>query len=444
MTHYVQQRIRRSGRAWFGLAVGLVALAGLARAQWVPFSPPDSAPDRACPATAYDPLNDRIYMLGGTPSGSACTYVNLCQRYDPVADTWTTMAPMPTSRGWMSAAYVRNKVYVVGGYSNTGAALVANEEYTVATNSWATRAPLPVAVLAHMTGVWRDSLIYTIGGMDAIYNSIMTPQVYNPFTNSWADGTPLPKAGDMGGPAAIVGDTIYISNAYDRPNGQCWRRMLKGAINPDTATQITWLWGPWLPEHLRLNIGGTLSLHDKVYALGCFDTLPDTTATMTGLVYDPGSGVYTESLPTLLLEGVTSLSGQFVVAREAADEIYQIAGTGDYQGVSRYNKLFVTPEGTREAGPAVVPSSRLRVSTLFRSGVQIHYVIDRPCRTTLTVYDQSGRVVRTLVSTQVQVGSYTAAWDGRNEYGRPAGSGVYFCRLQAGGYLATKKLLMMR
>jgi flagellar hook assembly protein FlgD len=88
-----------------------------------------------------------------------------------------------------------------------------------------------------------------------------------------------------------------------------------------------------------------------------------------------------------------------------------------------------------------MPDKRLRVSTLFRNGAQIHYEIDRPCRATLMVYDQSGRVVRTLVSGLTRAGSYTAAWDGRDEYGRPAGSGVYFCRLQAGEFTAARKMV---
>jgi hypothetical protein len=164
---------------------------------------------------------------------------------------------------------------------------------------------------------------------------------------------------------------------------------------------------------------------------------------MTGYVYDPGSGIYTESLPSLLLEGVLGLRGQFVVAREAENEIYQVAGGSWPSGVGsgRYNKLVVIPQGTGEAGPTVVTASRLRVATLFRSGVQIHYQIDRPCRATLTVYDQSGRVVRTLASAQVQAGSYAAAWDGRDEYGRPTGSGVYFCRLQAGEFTTARKMV---
>jgi hypothetical protein len=347
---------------------------------------------------------------------------------------------MLTPRGWISAAYVRGRVYVVGGYSNTGTALAVNEEYTIAADSWISREPLPVAELAYMTGVWRDSLIYVVGGINGNYEPVETPQVYNPFTDSWADGTRLPKAGDMGS-AVIVGDTIYISNAYDRSNGQVWDRMLKGAINPDTANQITWLWGPWLPEPLSL--GGTVSLHNKVYALGLAfsDTLPDTTVEMKGYIYDPATGGYMDSIPSLLL-GEGGPRGQFVVAREAADEIYQVAGTWDWDGGSSYHRLPLGPQGAGEAGSAVMPDKRLRVSTVFRNGARIYYEIDRPCRTTLTVYDQSGRVVRTLASGQMQAGRYAAAWDGRDERGQPAGSGVYFCRLQAGQEGLSRKLVL--
>jgi hypothetical protein len=431
---------REVARAAVVLVLMLMPI-GLVRAQWLPFSPPDSAPDRTCHATAYDPVNDGIYMIGGTPYGYAGSSVSLCQRYDPVADTWTTMAPMPTPRSWITATYVRGKVYIVGGMTNTSEASGANEEHTIAANSWTTRRPLPESVMCHMTGVWRDSLVYVCGGMDNVYNATRAVQVYNPLTDSWAYGTPLPMEGDMGS-AVIVGDTIYIPDAYNRPQGRLWGHMLKGAIDPDTATQITWLWGLQPPKPVYL--AGVVSLHNKVYAFSYHtDTLPDTTTTMTGYVYDPGSGTYTGSLPSLLLEEVMGLRGQFVVAREAADEIYQVAGSSWPSGVGsgRYNKLFVTPDGTREAGPAVGTTSMLRVSTLFRNGAQIRYEVDRPCWATLTVYDQSGRVVRTLVSGQRQAGSYTAAWDGRDHYGRPTGSGVYFCRLQAGEFTAAKKMV---
>jgi hypothetical protein len=215
--------------------------------------------------------------------------------------------------------------------------------------------------------------------------------------------------------------------------------MLKGAVNPDTPTQITWLWGPRLPEGMG-GAKGTVSLHNKVYAFGL--TYPESTVVMTGCVYDPATGGYTESLPGLLLEGINSFYGEVVVAREAGDEIYQVAGTwNSSSGGSRYHRLPISPPGAGESGSVVMPAERLRVSTLFRNGVRIHYEIDRSCQATLTVYDQSGRAVRTLVSGLTRAGSYTAAWDGRDEYGRLARSGVYFCRLQAGEFAAARKMV---
>ena len=68
---------------------------------------------------------------------------------------------------------------------------------------------------------------------------------------------------------------------------------------------------------------------------------------------------------------------------------------------------------------------------------------------TLTIYDGSGRVVRTL-----DVGYRTAAfyetrskaihWDGRNEFGEGVASGVYFYHLSAGDFSATRKMLIIK
>jgi hypothetical protein len=238
------------------------------------------------------------------------------------------------------------------------------------------------------------------------------------------------------GAGTIVGDTIYITGSYNRPNGRIWTEMLRGAINPADPTQITWFSGPQPPVPVACQ--GTTSLGGKVYWFGGFKS-EFTSSTRRGWVYDPATGVI-DSIPTVPPTDDSGLTCSSAAGREATNELYQIAGGPDYS----YHRLTFNPQGTGEVGPAVMPSSRLRASTFFRNRVQIHYEIDRPCQATLTVYDQSGRVVRTLVSGQVQAGSYAAAWDGWDQYGRPAGSGVYFCRLQAGEYLATKKLLMVR
>jgi hypothetical protein len=58
---------------------------------------------------------------------------------------------------------------------------------------------------------------------------------------------------------------------------------------------------------------------------------------------------------------------------------------------------------------------------------------------TLKVYDLLGREVAVLVNGQKAPGNYSVRWDAPGIAG-----GVYFCRMQAGGFLETIKLLLVR
>ena len=59
--------------------------------------------------------------------------------------------------------------------------------------------------------------------------------------------------------------------------------------------------------------------------------------------------------------------------------------------------------------------------------------------TSLRVYDVLGREVRTLVNEEMKAGSYEATFDASG-----LASGMYFYRLQAGEFVSTKKLLLLR
>lgn len=63
---------------------------------------------------------------------------------------------------------------------------------------------------------------------------------------------------------------------------------------------------------------------------------------------------------------------------------------------------------------------------------------------TLSIYDVSGRLVRTLVNEPREAGLYTQSWDGRSAKNRTVASGVYFYRLRAGTFSETKKMILTR
>jgi flagellar hook assembly protein FlgD len=62
----------------------------------------------------------------------------------------------------------------------------------------------------------------------------------------------------------------------------------------------------------------------------------------------------------------------------------------------------------------------------------------------LTIYDARGRRVKRLVSGTLPAGPHQAAWQGRDESGRPVAPGVYFVRMTAEAFSGVRKMLLIR
>lgn len=63
---------------------------------------------------------------------------------------------------------------------------------------------------------------------------------------------------------------------------------------------------------------------------------------------------------------------------------------------------------------------------------------------TLKVYDILGRQVKTLVNDYQKPGYYEVTWDGTNDTGTQVSSGIYYYRIQAGSFVETKKLVLVK
>ena len=75
---------------------------------------------------------------------------------------------------------------------------------------------------------------------------------------------------------------------------------------------------------------------------------------------------------------------------------------------------------------------------------RIGFALPRDTRVRLDVLDLQGRRVRVLVDAALPAGEHVAVWDGRDAAGAPAGPGVYFYRMQAGGFTARRRLVRVR
>jgi 6-phosphogluconolactonase (cycloisomerase 2 family) len=80
----------------------------------------------------------------------------------------------------------------------------------------------------------------------------------------------------------------------------------------------------------------------------------------------------------------------------------------------------------------------------FNPVTTIRYQIPEDVQVRITVHNLLGQVVATLVDEQLSAGYYQTLWDGRNHAGLQAASGVYLYRIQAGNYIKTKKMLLLK
>ena len=92
--------------------------------------------------------------------------------YNPATDTWSTKASMPTKRQSAAGGVIAGKLYVAGGVKLPASGFIfdvlANlEAYDPVSNSWTTLAAMPTARSMAGAGV-VNGILYVIGGSDAV------------------------------------------------------------------------------------------------------------------------------------------------------------------------------------------------------------------------------------------------------------------------------------
>ncbi len=152
---------------------------------------------------------------------------------------------------------------------------------------------------------------------------------------------------------------------------------------------------------------------------------------------------------------VTQEGNQFtpgIAAGSGGRLLLAYAGFADSMGNDLVNttriwgSLFLPSTGIAEEEPGKRPGE---ISMQFDrnpaySQVTVSFTISRAENIVLSVYNASGRKVRTIASAPHTAGSYEITWHGEDEQGKPAQSGVYFCCLQYGSLRSVRKVVFFR
>ncbi len=85
----------------------------------------------------------------------------------------------------------------------------------------------------------------------------------------------------------------------------------------------------------------------------------------------------------------------------------------------------------------------------FNPETWIPFDLAQESAVTIAIYDSAGQMVRRMELGQLPAGSYRAKekaayWDGKDALGAPAASGVYFVRIEAGGFSETRRMVLLK
>ena len=172
-------------------------------------------------------------------------------------------------------------------------------------------------------------------------------------------------------------------------------------------------------ENLRVNGGalyvGDLQLAPTAIAPGIVCTVYDTPA--AGFSY--GTVVLTGNVQDILIAGQ-----QFAIDNVCV----RLAGSTTGTSTLLPARATLLPNYPNPFNPST--------TLMFNLGRQSHV--------TLTVHDMAGRVVRTLVDGSRDAGEHRVIWDGRDEQGAAAATGVYFVRVESRDGVDTQKIALIK
>ena len=164
--------------------------------------------------------------------------------------------------------------------------------------------------------------------------------------------------------------------------------------------------------------------------------------------YSAGFRVYDISNPTQ-----PSLAGQYDTSKRTGEGFIGAIGayvylpSGNILVCDIENGLFVftvTPVTLTERSAGGAFHLKQNVPNPFNPSTRIPFELTRGGRVTISIFDVAGRRVRSLLDRDFPAGTHQTGWDGRDDAGRLAASGVYFYRMQSGSHSETRRMVLVK
>ena len=444
--------------------------------------------------------NGKIYVFGGATMEGGWQVFSSVEVYDPQTDTWTTRSKMPTARYNLTACLLDSSIYVMGGWlhSDSGPIYDKVEVYSPVSDKWSTATTMPVARSLLASTVVNGNM-YIYGGARTTHPNIGTSGVYEYRTKPGLVYAQYARFSRHGR------DTVGITARVENPLAHSLKvvgilasgsgalidslSLKDDGLHGDSAS-ADGLWGyryvPKKDDTIRVTVR-------------CDDLTAETSRTLRDaatMLYTRGAQIAVDNRlvglgrvsmtasrydTTFLVRNIGYLADSLTVALDpgnvvpdtavaAFPKVFRLA-PGDSQKVTfRICPNFLSPQyyiaqvivEARSAfgqttfkkkyefqvvisaisGPERLPTAFALYENYpnpFNPSTTIRYGLPNHSPVTLAVFNTLGQQVAQLVNGEMEAGFHEVSFDGQG-----LASGVYFCRLRAGDFVETKRLLLLR
>jgi len=374
----------------------------------------------------YATNGEYIYSICGGISEAPWKSTSL-ERYDVASNTWTEIISGLIPRRFCTAEYVpsQDKIYVFNGDTYTSSTYTDTVEIiNILSNELSYSATNPYPVEYSGSAVWNNK-IYLFGGSnsDGFSNRLYE---FNPQTNTWTRLPDMPEAKQTNG--EIINGVLYIFGGYA---GSTSNR-----IDSYNIQDLTWTYLGEMPDGISTH--ATAKSAEDIWLVGSYDNLKYFAQ------YDTELNLFTQ-----LNSDMTDRRHTGAVVIE--NNLYIFGGNQVSSNFSSLNSLeyaeIFTPVSVADENITEGPHTHILSQNYpnpFNPSTTIEYELSKQTKVKLIVFNIRGQAVNTLHDEVKSPGNYEVQWNGLDQSGNQVSTGVYFCRLQAGQFSQTIKMVYLR
>ena len=153
-------------------------------------------------------VDNILRIIGGYTTSAVKTNYS----YSLLNNSHVVLTSMTANRTYINACYLQNGcIYVPGGF--TTSAQKTNYSYSIRSDTWETRAEMPVAVYGNDVFTFDKSIMYSAGGYNC--NKIYS---YSYSSNTWSTLSATLPSIRYRGSHALVGNRAYIIGGASSSN----------------------------------------------------------------------------------------------------------------------------------------------------------------------------------------------------------------------------------